>query len=150
VGSELGKEQKAEIWARTKQLSDGVVFRGSLSYGMMLKVLENEADIFVHTTKEESFSMTTLEAMAKGVPVIGGRDSGGVPWLLDNGTAGALVDINSPEAVAAGMTQLVESPQMYQEFAQRAYQRAVDHFTLDAVAQQYLYAYEGVLQAAKK
>jgi glycosyltransferase involved in cell wall biosynthesis len=150
VGSELGKHQKAEEWASARNLSEGIVFRGALPYGMMLKVLENEADIFVHTTKEESFSMTTLEAMAKGVPVIGGRDSGGVPWLLDNGTAGVLVDINSPETVAAGMTQLVESPEKYQALAQCAYQRAVNCFTLDAVAQQYLNAYEGVLQAVKK
>ena len=150
VGSELGKDQKAETWAQERQLSDGVVFRGALPYGTMLNVLENEADLFVHTTKEESFSMTTLEAMAKGVPVIGGRDSGGVPWLLDNGSAGVVVDINSPEAVAAGMMRLVANPEEYKAIAQCAYQRAKDCFTLDAVAQQYQKEYENVLQSAKR
>jgi glycosyltransferase involved in cell wall biosynthesis len=150
VGSGLGKDQEAEIWAREKKLSDGIVFRGSLPYRMMLNVLENEADLFVHTTKEESFSMTTLEAMAKGAPVIGGRESGGVPWLLDNGAAGVVVDINSPEAVAAGMIHLVQNPEQYKTIAQCAYQRAIDLFTMDTVAQQYQKEYENVLQPAKR
>jgi glycosyltransferase involved in cell wall biosynthesis len=122
------------------------MFKGILPYREMLDVLEAEADVFVHTTKEESFSMSTLEAMAKGVPVVGGQNSGGVPWLLDNGSAGVLVDINSPSAVATGMIKLVEDVEKYKIVAQRAYQRAVDSFTLDAVVRQYLEAYKIVLE----
>jgi glycosyltransferase involved in cell wall biosynthesis len=82
--------------------------------------------------------------MAKGVPVVGGKNSGGVPWLLNHGAAGLLVDIGSPEAVANGMIELVAKEELYKGLAQRAYQRAAESFTLDAVVRQYLDVYQSV------
>lgn len=147
MGGGLGQGQEAETWAIANSLADGVRFQGSLPYRVMLDLLEKETDVFVHTAREESFSMSTLEAMAKGIPVVGGKGTGGVPWLLDDGQAGLLVDIDSPDAVAGGMLELIENAERYTSVAARAYQRAASFFTMDAVVRQYQDVYESVLKA---
>lgn len=150
IGDGLGPGQKAETWAKIKGLTEGVVFKGVLPYREMLDLLDRTADICVHTTREESFSMVTLESMAKGIPVVGGLRSGGVPWLLDHGAAGVLVDIESPQAVAEGMIRLAEDRELYQGVAKRAYERAGTHFTIEAVVTQYETVYAQVVSSARK
>ena len=45
--------------------------------------------------------MTVLEAMALGLPVVGGIGSGAVPWVFDEGRSGFLTNVSSPEQIAA-------------------------------------------------
>jgi L-malate glycosyltransferase len=131
-------------------LLNGVTIVGRLSYQETLAILENDADIVVHPTREESFSMVTLEAMAKGVPVIGGLQSGAVPWLLDYGKAGVVVNINQPQSIAKAMVELVNDSKLYATLAQNAHQRALEHFTLDKVVERYLAVYQNVFESAQK
>ena len=149
IGDGLGPGQKAETWAMKNGLTEGVVFKGVLPYREMLDLLDRTADICVHTTREESFSMVTLESMAKGIPVVGGLRSGGVPWLLDHGAAGVLVDIESPQAVAEGMIRLAEDRELYQAVAKRAYERAEEHFKTETIIKKYVSVYEHVLQLSQ-
>ena len=145
VGAVQGEGGSLERKARKRNLFQGVTLLGILPYGQTLAVVESEADIVVHPTKEESFSMVVLEAMAKGVPVVGGRKSGAVPWLLAAGKAGVLVDINSPQSLAEGMLRLLSDRKLYAEMAQVAHQRALEHFTIDKVSGRFLQVYDEVL-----
>ena len=54
---------------------------------------------------EESFGNTLVEAMMLGTPVIGGRDSGAVPWVLDSGRAGELVNVRSEVEVVQALVR---------------------------------------------
>lgn len=146
VGHRLGVGEAGHLWAKANLLTDNVDFRGMLSYRDMFAVLEREADIAVYTTREESFSMSTLEAMAQGLPVIGGKNSGGVPWLLDQGAAGVVVDIEDPDAIAAAMLALADDMRLYKSVAQSGFQRAVECFTLDVVSRQYMAVYDQVVK----
>ena len=47
--------------------------------------------LFLHPDREESFRVVLIETMALGVPVIGGKKSGGVPWVV--GIEDLLVDV---------------------------------------------------------
>ena len=76
-----------------------------LDQAAFLKQL-SQADILVHSALEESFGMLVLEAMALGMPVIGGDHSGAIPWLLDNGTAGVLTNIKNPVVLSNAMYEL--------------------------------------------
>jgi glycosyltransferase involved in cell wall biosynthesis len=147
VGAIQGEGGWLERHARKRNLFHGVTLIGILPYKESLALVEAEADIVVHPTKEESFSMVVLEAMAKGVPVVGGLKSGAVPWLLDYGQAGVLVDINSPEMIANGMLGLVKDKKLYSEMAQIAHQRALDYFTMDKVVERYLEVYDEVVDS---
>lgn len=148
-GPRMGPGQPGQRWAARQRLGDGVTFNGLRPHGELLRGLEQDADAVVHTTREESFSKVVLEAMVKGVPVVGGRRSGGVPWLLDGGQAGLLADIEDPSEVAAQMLRLVREPTLYRDLAARAWERARQEFTLDAVADRYLAAYQRVLEAER-
>lgn len=136
---------QAEIWARARGLTDGVVFAGAVP-AEQLPALMDTADIFVAPTLEESFGMTVLEAMARGLPVVGGCDSGAVPWLLDSGRAGALADVQRPAEIARVVLALANDPLRRAELGGLALARA-RHFTLSAVAEQYLAQYEHALCA---
>ncbi|MDL1983071.1 MAG: glycosyltransferase family 4 protein [Deltaproteobacteria bacterium] len=145
IGAGLGPGDIGERWALKKGLYKNVDFRGYLIHTECLEVLRNEADIFVHASLEESFCMTLVEAMASGLPVIGGRDSGAVPWVLDNGEAGGLADVSNPDDVAKKMIMLALNQTLYNEVAAQGFNRARKYFIMDKVADEYLKAYKEIL-----
>ena len=102
-GHEVGGP--AHHWAEARGLDEAVSFRGPLPYPETMKALA-ESDLLVHPSLEESFGMTLIEAMSQGTPVIGGVESGAVPWVLDHGIAGQLTDVTSPDAITAAMDHL--------------------------------------------
>lgn len=145
IGAGLGPGDIGERWALKKGLYKNIDFRGHLIHTECLEVLRSEADIFVHTSLEESFCMTLIEAMSSGLPVIGGRDSGAVPWLLGDGEAGVLSDVSNPDDVAKKMIMLALNQTLYNEVAAHGFNRARKYFVIDKVSDEYLKAYKEIL-----
>ena len=81
-----------------------------------------------------------------GSPSVGGRHSGGVPWTLDEGRCGLLVDVRDPGAIAEGILRLFANPGLATELGQAARNRAVTTFSADAVVRGYLDAYATAIQ----
>ncbi len=69
-------------------------FRGDAT-----KVLNN-MDIFVLPSTSEGFSISTIEAMACGIPVVATK-SGGPEEIIRSGETGLLIEAGSPEKIAA-------------------------------------------------
>lgn len=141
IGHDHGPGEAAEAWARGAGLLAGVRFLGHLSHEAALRCLSEEVDALVHPSLEESFSMAIAEASALGLPIIGGARSGAVPWTLDGGRAGLLVDVRSPEAIAAAMGALAEDPGARAEWGRRARENARRRFQIAVVAEAYQAAY---------
>jgi len=93
---------------------------------------------------EESFGSAILEAMSQRLPVIAGADSGAVPWVLDDGRAGMLVDVTSSESLRSGMEKVMTDTALRERLMTEGYERARSQFTLAAVADQYLSVLEDV------
>ena len=129
---------RAAQWAAGRGIAAGLVFMGHLSHADVLRQLREHSDAFVHPTLEESFGSSILEAMSQRLPVIAGADSGAVPWILDGGLAGMLVDVTSPQSLQSGMEAIMTDMALRERLARAGYDRAVTHFTLAGVADQYL------------
>lgn len=144
-GAGHGSGEPAEQWARSQGLQDGIEFVGQLPYEQLIQRLRNEVDILVHPALEEAQPMALIEPMAMGIPVIAGRSSGGVPWTLDHGKAGVLVDITRPEQIAEAMLQLADNSDKRQRFGQAGLVQAKQRFHIGVVTDAYLQAYRDML-----
>ncbi|WP_407709937.1 glycosyltransferase family 4 protein [Arthrobacter nitrophenolicus] len=94
----------AHSWAIENLCDKGVIFEGELDPSDRRKWYE-EKSIFLHTSREESFGMVLIEAMAAKTPVIAGKASGAVPEITRG--AALLVDIDNPAEVARTLLQVL-------------------------------------------
>ena len=145
-GSGHGPNEPAERWAYRNGLERGVSFIGRIPYKTLLRKLAEEVDVFVHPSLEESISMAVIEAMALGLPVIGGKYSGGVPFALDQGRCGILVDVRDPRQMAEAMLQLGRNPKLRELLGTLARKSAIKRFGIRRVWDQYQEAYADVLR----
>lgn len=144
-GHGLGAGEAAESYCRRKNISTkNMRFLGYQPQEKILSVLREEAAVFLHTSLEESFCMTILEAMAQGVVCVGGKRCGAVPWLLDEGQSGVLVDVKSAKSVAAGVINMLRDGGERERLARAGYRRVQMMFMLDSLADEYLHLLDGI------
>jgi glycosyltransferase involved in cell wall biosynthesis len=148
IGHDYAPGGPAEMWARRRSLTAGVEFIGPLPNGSVLRRLADETDVLLHPSLEEAFGMTVAEAMALGLPVVGGKASGAVPSLLEDGRAGDLVEIKSPASVAQALERLARNSALRQQRGLTAFQSAYQRFRDDVVLDQYERIYEGILDGS--
>ena len=103
-GHDHGEGEAAQRWWQQSGMSANVHFVGAVSHDKLLAAMA-DADVFMHTSLEESFGSVLAEALAVGVPAVAGIRSGAVPWVV--GDAGRLVDVTQPQAVAAALHGLL-------------------------------------------
>lgn len=147
-GAGHGPGEVAERWAREHGLHEGIEFVGMLPHEKLLSRLAESVDVLVHPALEEAQPMSIIEAMSVGIPVIGGHKSGGVPWTLDNGQAGMLVDVASPAAIAAAMLELARDYKNRADWGMRGRRLAESRYHISAVADAYEVLYRQTRGAA--
>ena len=100
----------------------------------------NLADIFVLPSLGEGISNSLLEAMASGLACVA-TNVGGSAEVLAGGACGVLVSPNDVEQLADAIIRLVSNPNEMKRLGMLARQRVVDHYSLDAVGEQYIELY---------
>lgn len=148
AGAGFEPDGPAQRWAAPRRLDRGVEFLGPVP-NAAVPALMDEADVFVHPALEESFGLVLVEAMARGLPVVGGRGSGAVPWVLAGGTAGLLADVRSPDGLAAALDGLMGDHPARAALGEAGWRRADAEFRVDRVVQRYLALYERVRADAR-
>ena len=93
------------------------------------------ADVFLLTSRYEGFGNVLIEAMACGVPVVA-TASAGTRDIVQHGIDGLLVDVHSPQTVAAGVLSILESPARRNAMSQAATLSA-DRFAVEQVIARY-------------
>lgn len=76
------------------------------------------AEMFVLPSLYESFGLTTAEAMASGLPVIGFSDCPGTNELVIDGRTGILVGSRTPQALAQAMERLIQDEDLRRRYGQ--------------------------------
>ncbi len=132
-----GPERAALVALATELGLEGVVtFRGSVEampeFWRRCDIAVVPSDAFV-----ESFSMSTLEAMACGVPVVATRN-GGIPEVLGDGTEGRIVPPGDPDALAAAIRAYASDPELRRRDAAAGHERACNLFSIASSAAKYL------------
>ena len=145
-GDDHGPGGRAEQWARQHNLTAGVDFIGYLPSSDLLVRMAREMDVLVHPTLADAHPMIVTECMAMGKAIIGGEASGGVPWVLDYGRAGVLVNVRNPHAVAGAMLKMAQDPAYRTAMGQLARESADRRFRISNVAQAYLQIYQDILR----
>jgi L-malate glycosyltransferase len=123
-------------------LGHALVFRGLLSPAAV-SALQRSSDFAVTSSRFETFSVSTAEALMCGKPVVCTR-CGGPEDFVDE-QAGALVDRESPTALADAMDKMLDGFADY-DSAQIA-ENARERFSAGSVATRLLTIYRRVLSA---
>ena len=98
--------------------------------------LLESADLFVLSSVSEGISLTLLEAMASGLPIVA-TDVGGNREVVNDGLTGRLVPSRDPQALAAAILQLCSNRQVAREMGQRGRKRVEQFFSIDSMVKAY-------------
>ncbi|MGY2133072.1 glycosyltransferase family 4 protein [Hymenobacter sp. HD11105] len=143
-GADYAPDGIAYRWAEAHGVTEGVHFAGKATHTEMMTILP-EFDLMLHPSREESFGMTLVEAMQAGVPVVAGHKSGAVPWVLEHGRYGVLTDINSSNAIADAVCELLTQPKKYEELSAHGIDMVQRRFSISTVTAAYEAQYHRVL-----
>ena len=127
-------------------MGDRALFLGSVENARMVEVYR-AADVSVLPSFMEATSITGLESMACGLPLVGTR-VGGIPALIDEGRTGLLVPPGDPEALAEALRSLVADPERRRVMGEQARARAVAEFDWRRIAERTLAVYRNLLEKA--
>lgn len=123
-----GGEELAAYQLLSKQLGLESVSRfvGAVSHDQVSGYL-NQLDVYVASSRAESFGVTVLEASACGVPVVV-SDVGGLPEVVVDGGTGFVVPCENPAAIARALVKLIESPALRDEMGKAGRQFVVNRY----------------------
>lgn len=96
-----------------------------------------QCDVFVLASAWEGCPIALQEAMACGAAVVVTDAPGGMKDIVESGKSGVLVGAGDPDALAAGILQLLMQPELKRHYQEQAKQRS-QAFHYRNTSQQYL------------
>jgi glycosyltransferase involved in cell wall biosynthesis len=124
------------------QLDDQVSFMG---FRADAHRLISAVDLFVLSSSTEGFSLSTVEALWLGRPVIATR-CGGPEEIVRDGVTGVLVPPGDPKALAVQMRRLLDHPQLRMELGARGARDVRDRFSIERMISSYTRIYNDMLE----
>ncbi len=119
VGGDMGmaknREFRQRLEAEVQQAGLGGVVRFE-GFAADVEQVIKEADILLNFSESESFSLTCLDALFYGTPLIA-SDCGGPAELFEHGQSGLLVPNRDVVAMAAAINQLAADAELRVRFA---------------------------------
>jgi glycosyltransferase involved in cell wall biosynthesis len=127
-----GPERKAlEAQIARLGLTDLVTLRGRVNHDIGLE-LENHR-IYLHASRQESFGLAAVEAMALGLPTIVG-DTGVVELLEKDVETCVWNDLDHAQQGAELLISIMTDPQRMKKLGRRGRERFESSFSVEAVA----------------
>lgn len=100
-----------------------------------------QLDIYVFPSRNEVFPLSTLEAMARGLPIIA-TNVGGIPEQIIDGKEGFLVDAGDEDSLAEKITELINNDSLREEMGRRAREKVSANFNIKDVAKRLIEIYD--------
>ncbi len=111
--------------------------------------LLREAGFFVSSSLTEGISLTLLEAMAVGLPIIA-TAVGGNPEIVVEGKTGHLVPSQNPIALAEAIVTICCQPSKWREMGKAGRERVAEYFDIRRMANDYEQLYKELLHNRDK
>jgi glycosyltransferase involved in cell wall biosynthesis len=118
-------------------LGDTVKFAG---YRSDVRAVMPAFDVFVNASSTEGISLTILEAMSAGLPVVA-TAVGGTPEIVVDGETGLLVPAGNPQALAQAILEVRSLADGGSQLGASARQRVLSEFSFDRMVEEYASAY---------
>lgn len=125
----VGSGQDLEMLGERAQelgIDDRVIRTG---YQQDMGLMYHLMDVFALASRQESFGLVIAEAMFCGIPVVATR-VGGIPYIVENGRTGFLVDPFEPAQMAQGLRDMRDDERRL-EMGEASRKRAQAHFRSD-------------------
>ena len=113
-----------------KQLKVSVRFTGKLDKPVW-RTLAKQYNIFINTTNFDNTPVSVIEAMALGLPVVS-TNVGGMPYLIEDGKEGLLVNPDDVEAMTRAIIELYLNQDLVDALTSNARQK-VEQFDWEVV-----------------
>jgi glycosyltransferase involved in cell wall biosynthesis len=82
--------------------------------------LYDSADIYVMSPNIDCMPGTLLECFAAGIPAVATK-AGGIPYIIDHGRTGMLVDLDDHVTMAEHVLRLIDDPNLAEQMTQSAH-----------------------------
>lgn len=138
--NELGRELERQCSARG--LDDVLTFAGLRDD--VPEVLAG-LDLYLLTSSSEGFSLSTVEAMASGLPVVATR-CGGPEEIIEDGVDGRLVEASSARALAEAVGALARDSERARRMGRAARRTAEKRFSVDRMIEGYADLYDRLVR----
>jgi glycosyltransferase involved in cell wall biosynthesis len=132
IVGEIWRENESDLWKFLQsrisklRLTERVTFTG---FRHDIPSFMAGLDVIIVPSIGEPFGRTTIEAMAMGKPVIGTL-SGCTPEIIQHGTNGILVPVQSPESIAQAIETIATDRKYAQDLGFNARKRVVEVFSI--------------------
>jgi len=147
-GNDFGNNEAAQRSCDSHDISSGMIFHGAVTHKQLIEQL-NDLDLLLHPSLEESFGVVIAEAMALGLPIVAGKNSGAVPWVIDYDetsnlvSSGVLTNVSNPDELILAME--IAFDQDYSQRSSVGYKSARERFSPKVITQAYLELYKKIL-----
>jgi glycosyltransferase involved in cell wall biosynthesis len=143
-GSERQMEDLLAL-RRELALEDHVSFLG---FRQDARRLLTGLDVFVSSSSTEGFSLSTVEALWVGKPVVATR-SGGPEEIVRDGETALLVPTRSPAALADGVERLLRDPALARRLGEDGKRHVRQRFSRERMVANYEEVYREALDARR-
>lgn len=126
-----------------KELSDKVEFLGFIVNEEVPFYL-NRFDICVALSREESFGVAIVEAMACETPVVV-SDAEGLKEVVEDGVCGFVVPKDNPHQAALKMDELIKNPKLKSSFGKNGRKQVLKHYDWNKNLQKMIDIYKSVV-----
>jgi glycosyltransferase involved in cell wall biosynthesis len=101
-----------------------------------LGAIYKSANLLLLPSKQESFGLVALEALACGVPVVASR-VGGLPEVIEDGRNSFLFEPNNLEEAIEKSVKVLSDMNLREKICANGIKTATENFAMDKIVRQY-------------
>ncbi len=114
------------------ELGKRIIFEGVVKHDRIEDAYRNAA-LLVNPSLSESFGISLVEAMMRGIPVVATR-IGGMSYTVDPEVTGLLVEPANPAALSEAICRMLSNPGHSRQMGEAGRQRAIEMFSWSKTA----------------